>query len=828
MIAPINSGMQTDRKPWLIPDDAFEQLYNAYVFRGRVRKRFGSRLMESQAVSTPGYEQLASRFRIKIGTVFGDGIFGTAPHPVVNVPGSIFAIGQAFSIGDEIFTVYQTGVAQDMLDTGAAATATYDTTNGAVVFTGVTPLADVYFYPALPVMGLISYETGTSSDELIFGFDREFSYNFTVNGWDRVGTAVWTGSDSQFFWGANWRGTTSDVTFLFVTNYNAADFIKYYDPNAGDWTSMSPVVNNTNRVLTSRIVLPFKDRLVLLNTIERAQGVQFSSPNKTNATTGDFNQTVAGAYVLGQQFIVGNTIFTIASAAAGLQNMTISSLPGITTPPTAQFDFAIGNLVITGNGNNRNLPVYFFDDSSGAQQIFVNRCRFSVNGDPTASNAWIDQQPGLGGYIDAPTKEAIITAQFLKDRLIVYFDSSTWELVYTGNNVLPFVWQKINTELGAESTFSQVPFDKVILGVGNVGVHACNGSNVERIDDKIPDTVFDIHNADSGVERVYGIRDYYVEMVYWSFPSTDRNATQPFNNRVLVYNYKTGSWAINNDSITAFGYLNALAQQGETWQSDQGEWQQDQTTWEDGPNVQSKFKQVIAGNQEGYVFYIDPDTSRNSPAIQITNMVNIAGTITVTAINHNFVPGFDGFGDYIAIENVQGLTGFSGVIYPVNRVVNANTFEIFDLNVVGTYTGGGTCARVSAINILTKQYNFYVNQGRNAFISKVDFYVAKTANGEITVDYATGSSSQTLLQQGSLTGALLGNGVLETSPYALVPQEQTQVRLWHPVYLQADGECVQLNMYLSELQLIQTDIAWSDFELNAMTFYCQPTSSRLQ
>ena len=40
-----NSGLQTDLRPWLIADNAFEVLNNAYVFRGRVRKRFGSQWM---------------------------------------------------------------------------------------------------------------------------------------------------------------------------------------------------------------------------------------------------------------------------------------------------------------------------------------------------------------------------------------------------------------------------------------------------------------------------------------------------------------------------------------------------------------------------------------------------------------------------------------------------------------------------------------------------------------------------------------------------------------------------------------------------------------
>ena len=59
-IAPYEekSGLQTDHKPWLIPDEAFSELENAYVFRGRVRKRFGSRWL--------GNSPLVSRLRVAL------------------------------------------------------------------------------------------------------------------------------------------------------------------------------------------------------------------------------------------------------------------------------------------------------------------------------------------------------------------------------------------------------------------------------------------------------------------------------------------------------------------------------------------------------------------------------------------------------------------------------------------------------------------------------------------------------------------------------------------------------------------------------------------
>src|SRR6185295_15436244 len=236
-----------------------------------------------------------------------------------------------------------------------------------------------------PVMGLSSFESLTLEFQSVIGFDTQFAYQYLSTGWDRLGTAIWTGTDSQFFWTTNWRGINAYDTYLFVTNFNPPDQIKYW--NGTIWTTINPIINAAGDTIeTTRIILPFHDRLIFLNTVEKI---------------------------------------------------------------------------------------------AGTNRSFVNRVRFSQNGSPVQVDAWREDIPGKGGFLDAPTKEDIVTAQFLKDRLIVYFERSTWELVYTGNEILPFRWQQINSELGAASTFSVVPFDKVALGIGTVGVHACNGANVE-------------------------------------------------------------------------------------------------------------------------------------------------------------------------------------------------------------------------------------------------------------------------------------------------------------------------------------------------------------
>lgn len=806
-IAPYdeNSGLQTNVKPWLIPDEAFSELSNAYVFRGRVRKRFGSRWI--------GDDPLVSRLRVNVGTITGGALAGTLTSIFVDA-GFTGEIGQSFSVGDIVFTVVNgTTGAQQMLRTdNLSATATYNITTTAFNITGVTlpDATSVYFYPTLPVMGLLTYEQSSINDEFVIAFDTRYAYSYNA-GWDRLsgeatpGASVWTGDNSQFFWSDTWFGNNASDKVFFVTNFNTPDGIRYFFSNTWNffnyYFSIGAVIVMTN-----------------------------GSGNATGTVPG-------GVGAIGQTFIIGNTLFTVVMASGALA---VSSLTSSAAMGTGTFDITTGIYTFTAaqalsnirwsNGNiiNTALIIVAFKNrlllfnTVEAGVSYQNRCRYSQVGSPLNTAAWFQDVPGRGGAVDASTTEAIVTVEFVKDRLIVFFERSTWELVYTGNQVSPFVFQQINTELGAESTFSIVPFDKICLGVGNVGIHACNGSNVERIDDKIPDTVFDIHNADQGVFRVYGIRDYYVEMVYWTFPDTQASSDFPYPNRILVFNYATGTWAFNDDSITCFGYFQPFV--GITWNSTTVTWD-DTVTWDSGA-VQALFRQVVAGNQQGYTFICDADEPTNAPVLQITNVITTPAT-TLTVIQHNLRNE-----DYIYIIGAvwsDNSDGLNDQIFQVINVIDPNTFEIGPVApFTGNYAGGGLIARVSQIAITTKEYNFYVKQGRNNYISKVDFMVDNTPAGQIQVDFYVSTSITPLLQDSAGNGVLLGTGTLDTFAYPDIPLESDAVRLWHPVYFQADGEVVQLQLIMNDAQMRSVAIMQSGFALHAMCIYAQPTSYRFQ
>lgn len=744
-IGPMTSGMEKNLKPFLIPDKAFESLQNAYVFRGRVRKRFGERLMIPTSGSAPGYESLTSRLRILVGVTDINGDI------TVVIPDGIFKIGGMFSVDvsgviAELFTI--TTLANpviNLMTNGASPIHTLDqVAPRTLTITGSIPLSPVFFYQSEPVMGLITSNTANTNDELLVAFDTRFAYSYGPLGWSRLGTGLWSGGYTDFFWGEQYRGVQSSDDMLFVSNFVEADHIKHYSTLTG-WATLNPIVNITgginNLLQTARIIISFKNRLLVFNTKEKA---------------------------------------------------------GVAATITYQ-----------------------------------NRCRFSQNGAPIGDVlAWRDDIPGRGGWIDLPTQETIVTAQHLKDRVIVYCERSTWELVYTGNQVLPFVWQQINTELGAESTFSQVPFDDVVLGVGNVGIHACDGMSVQRIDTLIPNEVFDIHNINSGVDRVAGIRDYFTEQVFWNYPSQSTDSTAPFPDKVLVYNYATKTWAIFDDTITCWGY----SQEGNTLRAwidlNNFTWAEWLDPW-NSVAFNSKNRDVVAGNQQGFVFIIDADRTTNAPSMQITGITSPATKfVDMVVINHNLKVG-----DWVEVDNAEGVLEMNGKVLQVFVVLNANEvrfkFELptntdpffEDGKITGTYVGGGTLTKVSVLDILTKQYNFYMEQGKNLYVSKIDFLVDKTVNGSVAIDFTTSSASDFgMAEEAQATGAAFGVPVLETSPYALVPFEQQQKRLWHPYYLLAEGECVQIRLFYDKYQLLRPRITNSNFELNSMIFYTTPTT----
>lgn len=657
-------------------------------------------------------------------------------------------------------------------------TGTFNTTTGAFTLagTGLGAGTPIFWYPSQPVMGITLLQFGQFNNEPSFAFDTQFAYQFTGGNWIRSQTAgvpTWQGTDINFVWTCNWIGLNNSIVVLFATNFQVTN------PNGAGVATDDPLYMLNANTATWSVFTPY------------------FAPNGGAPQTGPFVQTAKIIVQFQNRLLLLNTIENDNSG---------------------------------GFGTNTWYPA---------------RLRYSWLGSPLSQNAWYqrgqndnggtDPNVNLAGgasFIDAPTDEQIISAEFIKNRLIVFFESSTWEIVYTGNEITPFKWQKLNTELGSQGTFSSIPHDKYILTFGNTGIHACNGQNVERIDQKIPDTIFEVQQTNLGPQRIAGIRDYYTEVDYWAFPDLDASPGQKYPNKLLLYNYRNDSWAIFDDSFTAFGYFEQQA--SETWANQTQTWEQSNQTWNSGADIK-QFKQVIAGNAEGFIVILDSNLSNNIGNLAITNIATVGANTQLTVINHMLNDSVD----FVYLYNIQGATGLNGNIYAI-QYVNVNTFNILNpldgspVTFGGVYTGGGAVIRVNQIQMISKQWNPYAPQARNLTVQKIDFCVLRTFEGQVTLGYFASSSELDLVSQGRTqpfgTGANLGTYILETSPYNPVfyPLEQTQERLWHPIYFQSDGEFIQIIIYLSPAQQSNSGIAFENIELEGLVLHTQPTRSRLE
>lgn len=733
-IVPFKTGLEKDRESFLIEEDAFPTFNDCHIYHGKVRRRGGNRL-------------LGRLVQLEYQKALGD--TGTSPFTVANVwnvapavtgviqiqPGSV-TVEIAAPVGASTYTDDGAGNLSD----GAGNTGTINYTSGALSVDhgagGASAVTITFsYYTGRPVMGLRVRETSTLNQEDLIAFDTVKS-NLFNRGTLRFDDISYDNAGNAIQWSAN------NYDFFWTWNY-------YRDSNG-------------NKLF-------------------------WATNNKKDSTSGGVSQD-------------GIRIYNGTAAVPGASGGWYLQTPQITSTPT----YLRGCLIlISYKGRMVALNTLEGAAAPAAVTRYSNRARWCQVGVPYTNTlggfdatAWRDDQTGKGGYIDAPTAEQIVSCEFYKNTLIVFFERSTWQLVYTGNELLPFVWQRINTELGCESTFSTVPFDKGVLAVGQTAIISSDSVNVERIDQKIPEEVFDFHNANNGPKRVYGIRDYFFQLVYWTFPNDDQNDTFP--NKMLVLNYKEGSYSFYNDSITCLGYYQAVSDR--TWATSTFAWNSTYNTWSSG-RLQSDYPSVIGGNQQGFTFLIE-QARQSSVTLYVTNITQAANAV-VTCPNHNLKRD-----QYVKFSSVEGMTEINNGIGKIVSVTNANTFTV-DINSSGytAYTRAGLLEVLFGFEVITKKINPYFTQGKKIRADHFDLYVNKTTGGEITLD---------VLGDDNTGDPIETNTVSTTQEYGpIMPVE----KVWQRVYTDTSGQFLQFKMYLNDTQMRDNNIRNSDITIHAFNIW---------
>ena len=687
LISGSNSGLRLNQKPFMIPDDAFSVLENAYVWRDQVKKREGlellGRLQRKFTGSALGNTDGAGNFSGNLKVIF------SLEADSVIADGSI-----TVTVGAQIFTETTNG----NLTNGGSGTGTINYITGAITLDtdpnlAVTPITITFgYYPCLPVMGIWQREVANVNNEQTIFFDTKYAYiNSTgfENGFQELPSTLavtWDGNDSNFFLATNYRGSTEYDRLFFATNFNntAGSPMRYYNGAtwSAAWTPGIRGVDSTSAddtyMFQARILIPYYGRLLAFNTYE------------------------------------GTT---------------------------------------RGSSNN-----------------FYNRCRFSQIGSPIqetdvappfVGGAWRDDVFGKGGFIDAPINEEIVSAIFFKNTLIVGFERSTWQLRYVGEYGLPFIWERISSDFGCESTFSPVLFDQGVLQVGDRAIVTATSNNVERIDLQIPDLIFYFKNDSAGKSRVQGIRNFQKEIVYWSWvdSSLQGATTWKFPNKTLLFNYRNNTYAIFRDNVTAFGIYQSPV--GTTWDRTDVFWDDGDISW-DGENPE--FENIASGNQQGYIHYYASSTI-DEPSLFISAFTTGTETVEITVPNHNLANN-----EWVQIQDcifTGGDPGYNSRVYQVT-VKDINTLNLYQWidgvqtieTTVAGYIGGGQVSLLPIMNIQTKDFNPFQAQGSQLKLSYIDMLADAFPQGEVAVNVILNASD-------NISGnVLVGNNRIENGLYS--------------------------------------------------------------
>jgi hypothetical protein len=766
----METGLVQSREEFLLPNDAYPLLLNAYVWRERILRKDGYELLGRlrRILTTTAMGNIsaggAGTFTFNIFT--GMGILAIQPNAEIQ-PGSVSS-PLVITIGAPISqTLTDTTGLGVFVVTGAgpitAAKINYATGVLSITFSGVAGVSAATitgsYYPGLPVMGLRSRELNNINNEQLVAFDQVYAYVFGATGWQEfIAGTTWTGNDSDFFWSTNYWVGDGNQKIFWVTNFSGTtgDPIRYTNGTA--WVNFAPAIDNVGtRLQQCLILLPFRGRLVAFNTLEGATlGTSISHTNRIRWA-------------------------------------------------------AIGN------------P---FSDVSAIVS--------TVN-----ANAWRDDIRGQGGFLDIPTSEAIVAVGFVRDDCVIYCERSTWQLRYTGRSIAPFNIERVNSELGAESTFSAVQFDTSLVGMGDKGVVECDSFKSNRIDIKIPDLIFQFNNENNGPKRVHGIRDFQQRLAYWTFPYKPNGSTYP--DRRLVYNYENDSWAIFTDSLTTLGTYQA--QIGRTWAGTPEPWVRQNYSWINRPAL---FPSIVGGNQQGYVEYLDTETT-NGVSLTITGITGNTTTPTVIkSPNHNLQNGqviqISSIPDNTPFDSLNmGLDPSTGLPYNSNNGIFSiikdlsdpdNKFQLwiynpitgqFDtpqLNAPALYVGSGEISVRDNFNIVSKKFNF-MDQGQSIQIGYLDILMNKTDDGEISLnvylDYNENTPSNTAPQNSS--SDTFFNTTIPTITSSF--EWPNVSKNWQRVYCPTQGNFITLEYTLSNLQMT-TDAQESDVQIDAQVLWMRP------
>lgn len=891
-------GLVLNRKPFNIDNDTFMTLFDAYAWRGQVKRKRGTsplarlqrQIQLANPVAQPWQKALSTTLdSVNLIVDLGLGAGSSITPRTIN-----------FVIAGDTYTEPLppdgTLLKNGLADPGSS----INYATGVLVFIGKGSVAitgTFSYYPDLPVMGLEDFVSNSDDEQfpLLIAFDTKYAYEikqsgtpffYGINYYKNTNVPfVWSGANYQQFWSTNYQHAFWATNNKPGFNFKAIQSIAWVNA-----TQLTIVVNNTAGIspvivgdyvwtyeITTNTTVNIANKLNSVNSQTGKVAVIVEAPPGTFTLTVNFpNSTIIdpAAGDAGKVYS-GGIIQLLTNTIAGQDGIkwydgdptngtgipTATGLGWVNfSPPLSQGLFDIDDEVEAIYYLVGALHIIPFKDrllfSSPWIQTSVGNATpiqlqdvmlWSWNGTPyynslvpTGQNfnetfdarAYYVDQTGFAGYLPAGISKPIKTLAPCEDVLLIGFGGTgkKTRFIYTGNDLQPFLFYIINSDMPSASTFSALAINdgmrfqneivnESMVDVGQYGICITNQQTSKRVDLEIPDEVFKIQALNNGQDRVNAVRNFYKEWIYFTYPTGDGKATTGsyiYPSNTFMWNYRDGTWAILRENYTHQGTFRN--QTGYTWNNlPFSTWERWREPWDAGSTT-DLFPDVIAGNPQGYVVQKDDEGTGEAPSGDIQAIANAGlGSTRITSINHCV-----NIGDYLYFLGALGYISLNNQIGCVINVVDANTFDVDIGYTSGTYLGLGTYTRLSQPLIQTKQFPFYWDQGRKTRIGVQKYLLDSTNNGQITLNIYLSQDPNTVWNEGPITpnidttnGSLVYSQKLWTCPELpssnigitnpntnlLMTTAATQDQIWHRESTSMIGDTVQIGFTLSDEQM---------------------------
>jgi hypothetical protein len=738
LVANFASGVNKRLQPWLLLDDAQEELLDGYVFRGVMSKRPGYNYYADGLENGQPYTESRIVNNIPVELI-GTGDFTTLVFDFVlaNLPirrGTVvvsYTTGAAHTAVDDGLGLigHFTGVNVDSL------LSTIDYTTGAVhlVFTvppaAVAINANYDYFPDQPVMMIANFITSTNQKQMIvadesflniydpnFNILRSLSRSVLITGISNANPGIVTAAnhglvtgDSVFISGISGMTQVNNQTYIVTvtspTTFTIVDTSGFGVFTLGSTGLMELVYTGSKFDFFSWVNYPDQfgnPRLLFSNNVNQ---IGYYAPT--------LNPPVAGYLTVGDYVNYPTPLTPPSPALPYFFMVADDGTTPITTITAAQ-------LVV-----NQDRLLMLRTTENGV----VKPHRIRISGMGAASDDFRTSATGAG-TIDIPDASWIQGASFNRGDLIIFTELSTWVLQYTGDDTVPFKLKQIDESRGSDALFSVITYLNRTTAISPRGMIQSDGYKVERQDEELPDFSFnEIDQKNFALcfaGNVDEDRDHYL-----LYPQTGQPVDDVVSTRILVTNYEEDNFSFYRLPLSCMGtFVNSFditwndLLQYPNWAAfaaDYGNW--NSFAYSAGSPIS------IGGGHHGEIWRLNVSEQEDNP-VRIRNITKIDSTtiqVTTDWNNYSFNPNDQTLGaDTIFLTGVLGMLEVNNQQY---KIVSTTGHNVFNLTVPSSaafsaYTSGGIAVRVIPFLSLFKQFNPFVSLDQKVRCGWLYMYVS--------------------------------------------------------------------------------------------------------